>query len=437
VEHGDQDAPLRRGASDDLGHATVRGSLVGVAAALTVATLVVSRRPDGLLRPQFWAEDGNVWYAQAHNKGALEALLTPWTGYVQTFSRLTAALSLAFDLRQAPLVFEVAAVVAQSLAPLLLLSRRFAGILPDMRLRALAALLLIGLPNSFEIQSNVTNAQTHLALLALLIVLADPPPSRAWKVFDVFFVLLGGLSGPTCVLLVPVAALTWLMRRERWARTILLVLLVPASVQAITYLRTGRGARFTTPLGAGVVRLLQILGGQVFLAGALGVRLYGRVMAHPTVADVATVLLGVAGLAFVARALLLTRSFALRMFVLFAALALTAALLNPVIDPAPRWLSLRSPGAGSRYYAPASLAFLAALLWSACVDPSARWRTGSRALLLGVLLVGIPTDWHVAPRIDLDFPAEAARYAAAPRRSWVRIPIPPDGWVMNLRKRRH
>ncbi len=92
------------------GRATfARGALLYLAA----VALVVSRRPDGITYPQFWAEDGMVWFAQAYNEGALPALLSPWTGYAQTFSRLVAAVSLLVPFRDAPLVFNVAAVLAQ------------------------------------------------------------------------------------------------------------------------------------------------------------------------------------------------------------------------------------------------------------------------------------------------------------------------------------
>jgi len=426
---------VARAAAHDVPTAALATVLGAVAVAVTVA-LIVSRRPDALSNPQFWAEGGGVFYQQAHNDGVWQAALTPWTGYFQTFSRLTAALSLAFDLARAPLVFAVAAILAQALAPLFLLSGRMAEALPDRRVWVLAALLWIGLPNAFEIQIAVTNVQTHLALLALLIVLADPPRTRAWRVFDVFFVILGGLSGPTCVLLVPIALLTWWRRGGSWPRTILIALLFPASVQALTYLTTGTAARFTTPLGASVARLLEIVGGQVFFAGTFGVEAYAALTsAGATWAAVVSILASIAGLAFAARALAVSRSFALRMFVLFATLALTAALLNPAIDTAPRWLALRLPWAGGRYFAPPILAWLAVLLWSACVDPSPRWRWGGRTLLILVLLIGVPRDWRVPARVDLDFPAHAARYAAAPAGTMVRIPTPPAGWEMWLRKR--
>jgi hypothetical protein len=214
-------------------------------------------------------------------------------------------------------------------------------------------------------------------------------------------------------------------------------LLLPASLQAAIYLTTGGTARPTSPLGAGIVPLLELLGGQIFVGATVGARAYSSLLqlGDPWAA-VTTVLSGLAGIAFVARAVLVAKSFTLRMFVLFACLALAAALLNPVVEPPPRWATLRLPGAGIRYYAPPILAYLAATLWSASADPSARWRWLSRALLLTVLLVAMPLDWRVGPRVDLHFADEAARYAAAPRHTRVSIPIPPSGWSMTLRKRR-
>jgi hypothetical protein len=238
------------------------------------------------------------------------------------------------------------------------------------------------------------------------------------------------------VLLVPVAALAWWWRRERWSAVVLAALLLPASAQALTYLTTGRGARVSSPLGAGVVRLLEILGGQVFFAGTLGMATYGALLSPIRAwSGVATVLVGALGVLYVARVIVVTRSFALRMFVLFASLALGAALLNPMIEPPPRWSTLRLPGVGIRYWAPAILAYLASVLWSACADPRPSMRRLSRALLLAVLLVGVPLDWRVAPRVDLHYADEVARYAASPRRTRVNIPIPPEGWSMTLRKR--
>ncbi|MGV8637483.1 hypothetical protein ACV35N_36180, partial [Pseudomonas aeruginosa] len=56
--------------------------------------LMWARRPDLLINPQFWAEDGYYWYSGAYNGNILSFLATPVNGYFQTISKITAAFSL-------------------------------------------------------------------------------------------------------------------------------------------------------------------------------------------------------------------------------------------------------------------------------------------------------------------------------------------------------
>src|SRR2546426_117604 len=62
---------------------------------------VVSRRPDAISNPQFWAEDGQVWYAEAHARG-LRSLLSPYAGYFQTLPRVVAVAAQILPLTWAP-----------------------------------------------------------------------------------------------------------------------------------------------------------------------------------------------------------------------------------------------------------------------------------------------------------------------------------------------
>jgi len=45
--------------------------------------LIISRRIDIILNPQFWAEDGVVWYQQAYNLGILKTFFVAQSGYLQ------------------------------------------------------------------------------------------------------------------------------------------------------------------------------------------------------------------------------------------------------------------------------------------------------------------------------------------------------------------
>ena len=66
--------------------------LIGVI--LIGSLLIISRQPSVVYHPQFWAEDGAVWYADAWNRGWI-ALIQPHTGYLQTISRITAMIGSA------------------------------------------------------------------------------------------------------------------------------------------------------------------------------------------------------------------------------------------------------------------------------------------------------------------------------------------------------
>jgi hypothetical protein len=99
---------------------------------LAGALILVLRRPDAILNPQFWAEDGKVWFANAYNLGPLRSLLLPQDGYFQTISRITAAISLLVPTKSAPLVFNLVALIIQLLPFGIIVSPRFAGVIPEL-----------------------------------------------------------------------------------------------------------------------------------------------------------------------------------------------------------------------------------------------------------------------------------------------------------------
>jgi hypothetical protein len=402
---------------------------------VAVLALIASRRPDALTRPQFWAEDGGVWFAAAYNHGALASLLTPSAAYFQTFSRLSAAGGVLVGLRHAPLLFAAGALVAQALPVLYVLSSRMAGVLPDRRVRALAALLLVGLPNSFEVQINVTNAQTHFALLGFLIVVADAPPGRAWAALDLALLALGGLSGPTYVFLVPVALAAWWRERTPWRAAVGAVVAGVSAVQTLGFLIDTGGGRFTSALGASPGRFLGIVGGHVVLGGLASSTVHGALVRPGGDAPLLVAALGLVGVLVLVRAVLVSGNFPLRALALFAALVMAAALSSPAVGHVPRWQALQWPLVGGRYWFMPTVALLAALVWSAFRDPRRAGRALSLVALAVVLLVGVPLDWRVAPRPDLRFVQHVTRFEAAAPGTVVTIPIPPQGWTMSLRKR--
>src|SRR5512139_1888487 len=96
-----------------------------------LAALLLLRNPASLLHPQFWAEDGTLFFQQAFDSGFLSTVLQPASGYLHAFPRLVAGLSLLFPMEQAPLVFNLAAFAVQLAPALYLLSPRMARAVPS------------------------------------------------------------------------------------------------------------------------------------------------------------------------------------------------------------------------------------------------------------------------------------------------------------------
>ena len=139
---------------------------------------IFTRLPGAWLHPQFFAEDGWVWYEQAYNLGWLQSLGNAQAGYMQTFPRLVAGLALLFPMQWAPLIMNLAGAVVQALPATALLSRRCAPWGP-LRVRMWMAGLYIAIPDAPEIHVVLTNAMWHLALLQALLAFSLPPLSSA------------------------------------------------------------------------------------------------------------------------------------------------------------------------------------------------------------------------------------------------------------------
>lgn len=395
---------------------------------LAGCALVITRRPDAVFGAQFYAEDGRVWYQDAFEVGA-RSLLFPAGGYLNTLSRLIAMVAQLAPLSHAPLVMNLFAIVFQVLPVSVMLSSRFANV--DFRLRLIGALGYLAAPNCFEIHANTTNIQFHLALLACLLVLAEPARRPGWRIFDVTTLVVLSLDSVFGLFLAPVAGVCWWVRREQWSRIQCVTLLLVGSLQ-IFFVLTSH-SRVAAPTGANVIGLVHILGRQLFapsLLGLSGVR--GLAASQWSFGvDLGVVLVGVAVLTVaLARAPL-----ELKLFILFAAGGLAASLARPqASDVGPQWAVLQIPGADNRYFFLPMLAFLAALIWMASRSAPRIMRVAA-GLLLVLLPYGVWRDWRHEPFVDLQFQRSVEAFNQAAPGVRVVIPIYPPPWTMELTKR--
>ena len=405
-----------------------------VAALLAACLLVLLRSPSLFTRPQFWAEDGAYWYAQAYNGGWFHSLAQPLGGYLNTVQRISAGLALLVPLRWAPLVMNLAGLFLQALpVPILLASR--ARPWGPLSFRILFALVYVCIPNAREIHVVCTNCHWHLAVAELLLVFAEPPRTLFGRAFDIVMFLLGSFCGPFMVLLLPLLAIFWYSRRRSWSLVILAVLAIGSTVQ-FTLMMSFKEARHHLYLGASVAKFIRMLGGNIFIGMLRGSVAYG--FYKPFVVSLVAAIAGLFLMGYCFRYVALE----IRLFFIYCLLLLGLSLrspLTPVIDM-PLWtLILSTPSL--RYWFFPGLAFLFVVLWCAMYARSRLVRWASRALLL-VLCTGIVKDWRLKPMVDLDFPVYAAAFNAALPGTHVIIPLNPVGttprdevWQMDLLKR--
>ena len=402
------------------------------AIAFSVAFLIVcSRRPDAILNAQFYAEDGGVWYPEAYNYG-LHSLFMPHAGYLNTLIRIVALIALQFPLSLAPLVMNLCAIVVQILPVNLFLSSRFSSI--PLKMRLLGSFMYLAIPNSAEVHANITNVQWHLALVACLVLLARPASGRGWRIFDGAVLVMISVSSPLGILLVPVAAVMWWKRREKWSAYSLALLVPGALVAGLIALLSHQ--RPVATIGATFSRFAAIFGRLVFLFSLLGKSSQDWLLKLHDLHH-AEVFATVAGLAVLLYALRYGQT-ELRLFILFAYAVLALALVTPLVGTPdlPNWELMCGPGIdGERYYFLSMLAFMASLVWMAGRRATPRVLRNFAVALLLLFPIGVCQDWNYPAFEDLDFSYHAAEFEQAPSGTKIVIPINPNSaWNLELTK---
>ena len=388
---------------------------------------MVSRTPDAVFNAQFYIEDGFYWYARAHNVGPMHSLATLHRGYFVVVQALGGSLANLFPLAWAPLVMALFGIALDILPALFIASSRFAALVPSRALRLFLAFLCVAAPNAWYVMSNTTNAMWYLGLLACLVVLASPPTRASWRVFDLAVVVLSGLSGPFAILLVPVAALKWWFRRERWTLVLLVVTAVAALAQGTSVLLAHEEHM---QRGADAMKLVHLFVRRVIYEALFGQVGGMRIMSHEWgqfwTQGLAIGLAALAGLAMLVY-VMLRAPVELRLLVLYAALTFAAVIAWPGMPQGDAlWWDLLLPASnGNRYFLLPVLAFLFTCAWLATSKAIPAGAAGMFLLALA-LVVGVRLNWREPPHPNFEFQAAVRKYQAAPIGANVLILTPPE-----------
>ena len=187
---------------------------------LLAAGLIVLRNPAALLRAEFWAEDGTVFFRDALFHGAA-SLAMPVYGYCLSLARVVAWIATFFPVLWTTYLYAAAALVVNAFTVGYLTRPGFAWLIRKRSHRILVACLLTLAPGAGETFLNISNLTNCLGLLALLMLIEEPRELGAPK----FAALVGiGLSSGHMVILLPLILYLWIRGRRRGHLVLLLAL---------------------------------------------------------------------------------------------------------------------------------------------------------------------------------------------------------------------
>lgn len=398
----------------------------------------ISRRIDSVTSPQFWAEDGAIWYANAYNMGPFSPFLVPVSGYFQTVSRVGAAISLLVPLQYAPLVFNLIAISIQVLPALFFLSRRFEHVVSSVTIRFAMGFAYLVLPSTFETHINLSNAQWRLSLLLFLIIIARRSDSRTWKIFDILFLLLAGLSGPFSIVALPIVLFYCGRLSNKQSLYKILIIAITGLIQfASVLIETAKHARGQVNLGASVLGFFKILAGKIFIGGLLGSSVYGLIWKSSWwTLGYAAVIISIVGL------LMIFYSFAksnleFKLFLAYSYGIFLLTLIFPMVSSTElsEWDSMLRPNGGNRYFFLPMLAWIVTIGWTYFIFQKSLYLKYLTTLLLCLFIfVGVPLGWKIKSFKDYHFSDQVKQFEKKQGGQTMDIRINP-GWNMTLTKK--
>jgi hypothetical protein len=194
--------------SERFGRRWVGGYL---ALAGVLALVIVARRPDSVLRPQFWAEDGSVFFYEQLTLGFWVALRRLHGGLPYLAARLVAALGSVAPTAATPLVYTTSSIAVTSLAAATFSLPSFRHLVQRDILRVAVCVAAVCLPAGQDLLTVPCSLGYFVALWLIFLSVMPTPRTRvgtgAW--------CIGGALGVLSAHAAPIAAPLWLLRAVR------------------------------------------------------------------------------------------------------------------------------------------------------------------------------------------------------------------------------
>ena len=180
-------------------------SVVGVL--MAVGFIAFLRRPDIIVRPQFWAEDGML-FTDAREQG-WNVLFSPYPAYFIVAQRFVTCAVAHLPVLWQPVCFCYSAFALMLLTAWFCLRARL-DYLMDFRGRVAMAFAVVLVPHSGEVFLVLINTQWTLAPILLILIIQEHTRRFGEAVIDFLGLLIAGMTGPFIVLYAP-----WFLLRFR------------------------------------------------------------------------------------------------------------------------------------------------------------------------------------------------------------------------------
>lgn len=154
--------------------------------------VLLFRRPDALLTPQFWAEDGSTFFKDQLLTGLSHSLLREFMGYLHFVPRLVAGFASWFPIAFAPLLYNFWATLLAAMAFSLFALPAYRFLIRPDYLRIAVCLISAGVFSAPEVLGTITNSQWFLSIGALLLLFY--PVTERWA-GSLKFQLISGTAG--------------------------------------------------------------------------------------------------------------------------------------------------------------------------------------------------------------------------------------------------
>jgi hypothetical protein len=143
-----------------------------------IFALLILRHPESVTHPQFWAEDGSVFFRWQFLYGLKACLFQPYNGYLCVMQRLIAAFASWFPVYYIPLVYAICSSAIDSVCCSLFVLPFFRNILSSDRMRMAVCILMAIAPRANELIGTLVNAQWYILLGGTLLVFRAVPKQR-------------------------------------------------------------------------------------------------------------------------------------------------------------------------------------------------------------------------------------------------------------------